>query len=126
MLSLPGFLFLNLGEIMMWILVVIAAIFEIGWATGLKYANDFTTWTLTAIAIVVSFGLLIYAGTKLPTATVYAVFVGLGTVGTVLVDFIFFDLNFSFGVVFFILLLLTGILGLKTVTDVDEKKEVKP
>ncbi|SEW18243.1 paired small multidrug resistance pump [Aliicoccus persicus] len=107
----------------MWILVVIAAIFEIGWATGLKYANDFTTWSLTAIAIIVSFGLLVYAGTKLPTSTVYAVFVGLGTVGTVLIDFIFFELDFSFGIVFFILLLLVGILGLKTVTDDDVKKE---
>lgn len=110
----------------MWLLVVVAAIFEVGWATGLKYADDVTTWALTVIAIIVSFGLLIYAGTKLPTSTVYAVFVGLGTVGTVLVDFIFFELDFSFGIVFFILLLLTGILGLKTVTDVDEKKEIKP
>ena len=108
----------------MWWLVVIAAIFEVGWATGLKYSDDFLTWTLTVIAIIVSFGLMIYAATKLPTSTVYAVFVGLGTVGTVLLDFIFFELVFSYGVLFFILLLLFGILGLKTVTD-EQKVKVK-
>ncbi|GAJ99963.1 quaternary ammonium compound-resistance protein SugE [Geomicrobium sp. JCM 19055] len=74
----------------MWITVVIAALFEIGWATGLKYANDLMTWTLTIIAIIISFGLLIRAASSLPTSTVYAVFVGLGTVGTVAVDIVFF------------------------------------
>ena len=124
MLFLLGFLFLKNGGIIMWWLVVIAAIFEVGWATGLKYSDDFLTWTLTVIAIIVSFGLMIYAATKLPTSTVYAVFVGLGTVGTVLLDFIFFELAFSYGVLFFILLLLFGILGLKTVTD-EQKVKVK-
>lgn len=41
------------------VFVVIAAIFEVGWASGLKYANDGLTWTLTIIAILVSFGTLI-------------------------------------------------------------------
>ena len=109
----------------MWFLVVVAAVFEVGWATGLKYANDVTTWSLTVVAIVVSFGLLIYTASKLPTSTVYAVFVGMGTVGTVLIDFIFFELNFQFGILFFILLLLAGILGLKTETDAPPERTVK-
>lgn len=109
----------------MWLLVVIAAIFEVGWATGLKYADDVLTWSLTAIAIIVSFGLLIYTASKLPTSTVYAVFVGLGTVGTVVVDFIFFELNFQFSILFFILLLLAGILGLKTETEKTPERTVK-
>ncbi|SDJ04075.1 DMT family transporter [Natribacillus halophilus] len=99
-----------------WILVVIASVFEVGWATGLKYANDFTSWTLTVIAIVVSFGLLIKAATILPTSTVYAIFVGLGTIGTVLVDIIFFNAPINVLMLAFIALLLVGVIGLKMVT----------
>lgn len=106
----------------MWILVIIAALFEIGWATGLKYANDATTWTLTIIAIIISFSLLIKAATTLPTSTVYAVFVGLGTVGTVAVDILFFGVALNIGVILFVALLLTGVLGLKMVTG--KHKEV--
>jgi paired small multidrug resistance pump len=102
---------------MWWFLVVIAALFEVGWATGLKYANDSLTWILTAIAIIISYGILIISSTRLPTSTVYAVFVGLGTVGTVAVDMIFFGTPLNIGVILFILLLLIGVLGLKTVTD---------
>lgn len=105
-----------------WLLVVIAAIFEVGWATGLKYANDFTTWTLTVIAIIVSFGLLIKSAMVLPTSTVYAVFVGLGTVGTVLVDIIFFGAPINIWMLFFVALLLVGVIGLKMVTGEKEPR----
>ncbi|AXF57447.1 DMT family transporter [Salicibibacter kimchii] len=104
----------------MWTMVVIAAIFEIGWATGLKYANDAMTWALTIVAIIISFGLLIIAASKLPTSTVYAIFVGLGTVGTIAVDIIIFGAPLDFGIILFVALLLVGVLGLKTVTG---KKE---
>ncbi|TFE01533.1 DMT family transporter [Jeotgalibacillus salarius] len=102
---------------MWWFVVAVAALFEIGWATGLKYANDGLTWTLTVGAIVVSFVGLLMASTRLPTATVYAVFVGLGTLGTVIVDMIFFDAAVSTGVIFFVIMLLVGVVGLKFVTD---------
>ncbi|MFD1337241.1 DMT family transporter [Oceanobacillus iheyensis] len=108
---------------MWWFLVVIAAIFEVGWASGLKYANDGLTWTLTIIAIIVSFGTLIVSSTRLPTATVYAVFVGLGTLGTVTVDIIFFGAAVNVGVILFVVLLLVGVLGLKSVTG--KKKQQK-
>lgn len=104
----------------MWMLVVIGAILEIGWAAGLKYANDITTWSLTIVGMMISFSLLIRAASKLPPSTVYAVFVGLGTVGTVAVDIIFFGATLNPGVVIFVALLLIGVLGLKTVTG--EKK----
>lgn len=117
--------FYILGGIFMWLLVVVAAIFEVGWATGLKYADGVLTWSLTAIAIIVSFGLLIYTASKLPTSTVYAVFVGLGTVGTVLIDFIFFELDFKLSILFFIVLLLAGVLGLKTESEVPPERTVK-
>lgn len=100
-----------------WMLVVIAAMFEVGWATGLKYANDTLTWALTAIAVFVSFALLLKAATMLPTSTVYAVFAGLGTVGTVIVDLVFFNAAINIWTIVFVLLLLVGVIGLKTVTD---------
>ncbi|MBM7579715.1 DMT family transporter [Jeotgalibacillus terrae] len=107
---------------MWWLVVAISALFEVGWATGLKYAHDGLTWALTIGAIIVSFVGLLKASTKLPTATVYAVFVGLGTLGTVIVDMIFFDAGVSAGVIFFVIILLVGVVGLKFVTDEKEKE----
>ncbi|QKY71671.1 multidrug efflux SMR transporter [Lentibacillus sp. CBA3610] len=101
---------------MKWLLVVIAAAFEVGWATGLKYANDTLTWTLTAIAVFISFWVLLKAATLLPTSTAYAVFAGLGTVGTVIVDIVFFNASINIWMILFVVLLLVGIIGLKTVT----------
>ncbi|CAD2072749.1 Multidrug resistance protein YkkC [Jeotgalicoccus aerolatus] len=104
----------------MWILVIIAALFEIGWATGLKYADSGLEWSLTVLAVCVSFGLLVYVSTKMPASTVYAVFVGIGAVGTVLVDIIVFGGTFNIGIILFVALLVIGVIGLKTVTDHEE------
>lgn len=104
----------------MWFLVIIAALFEIGWATGLKYASTLYEWGFTVIAIVVSFILLVYVSTKIPASTVYAVFVGIGAVGTVLVDIVLFDGSFNIGIIIFVALLIFGVIGLKTVTDHEE------
>ena len=71
-----------------WLKIVVAACFEVLWVIGLKYADDVWSWLGTVIAIVVSFYILIAAGKHLPVGTVYAVFVGLGTAGTVLSDII--------------------------------------
>ncbi len=69
-----------------WIKVFIAAFFEVFWVIGLKYSYDFWAWTGTVVSIIISFYLMIMAGRKLPVGTVYAVFVGMGTVGTVFSD----------------------------------------
>ncbi|WP_117170773.1 DMT family transporter [Paraliobacillus sediminis] len=99
-----------------WIKVSIAAFFEIFWVIGLKHANTFWTWGGTGVAIFISFYLMIMAGRKLPVGTVYAVFVGIGTAGTVLSEFLFFGEPFKAEKVFLILLLLAGVIGLKLVT----------
>lgn len=104
-----------------WISVVIAAVFEVIWVIGLKHADDIWTWTGTAIAIFISFYVMIMAGRKLPVGTVYAVFVGLGTAGTVISEIIFFQEPFNTSKILLILLLLAGVIGLKLVTD--EKAE---
>ena len=105
-----------------WIKVFIAAFFEVFWVIGLKHANDFWTWAGTAIAIVISFYLMIMAGRKLPVGTVYAVFVGLGTAGTVFSEILFFEEPFKVEKVFLILLLLAGVIGLKLVTTDNVQK----
>ena len=105
-----------------WTKVYIAALFEVLWVIGLKHADDFWTWTGTIIAIIVSFYLMIMAGKKLPVGTVYAVFVGLGTAGTVFSDILFFDEPFKLAKVLLILVLLGGVVGLKLVTQDSDKE----
>ncbi|AXI10895.1 QacE family quaternary ammonium compound efflux SMR transporter [Oceanobacillus sp. 143] len=99
-----------------WIKVFIAAFFEIFWVIGLKHANDFWSWSGTAISIFISFYLMIMAGRKLPVGTVYAVFVGLGTAGTVFSEILFFGEPFKVEKILLILVLLAGVIGLKLVT----------
>ncbi|MFD1849919.1 DMT family transporter [Oceanobacillus bengalensis] len=105
-----------------WIKVMIAAVFEVFWVIGLKHAYDFWTWSGTIIAIIVSFYLMIMAGKKLPVGTVYAVFVGLGTTGTVISEILFFDEAFKLSKILLILLLLAGVVGLKLVTKDNEQE----
>ncbi|VEF49002.1 small multidrug resistance protein [Bacillus freudenreichii] len=105
-----------------WIKVFVAAFFEVFWVIGLKHASDFWTWTGTIISIVISFYLMIMAGRMLPVGTVYAVFVGLGTAGTVLSDIVFFGEPFKVAKIILILVLLAGVIGLKLVTKDNDKK----
>jgi len=108
-----------------WTKVFIAAVIEVFWVVGLTHAHDFWTWTGTVIAIIVSNYMMIQAGQILPAGTVYAVYVGLGTVGTVIAEILFFGEPFRWDKTFLILLLLAGVMGLKAVTDrEDEKGEV--
>lgn len=99
-----------------WTKVYIAALFEVLWVIGLKHADDFWSWTGTIIAIFISFYVMIMAGRKLPVGTVYAVFVGLGTAGTVFSEILFLGEPFKMEKILLILLLLAGVIGLKLVT----------
>jgi paired small multidrug resistance pump len=105
-----------------WIKVFIAAFFEVFWVIGLKHSDNFWTWAGTVIAIIISFYLMIMAGRKLPVGTVYAVFVGLGTAGTVFSEILFFGEPFKLEKVLLIILLLAGVIGLKLVTK-DKNQE---
>lgn len=108
-----------------WIQVIISAVLEVLWVIGLAHAYDFWTWTGTIIALISSNYLMITAGQVLPAGTVYTVFVGLGTAGTVISEILFFDEPFKWGTILLILLLLSGVFGLKFVTDdsVEERGE---
>jgi len=100
-----------------WIKVIVAAVFEVLWVVGLKHADQFWEWAGTVISIFISFYVLIMAGRKLPVGSVYAVFVGLGTAGTVISDIVFFDEPVKPAAIALIFLLLIGVVGLKLVTD---------
>lgn len=107
-----------------WLSVVIAAVFEVGWVIGLKHADSGLEWVGTAIAIFVSFYLMIKATRTLPVGTVYAVFVGLGTAGTVIAEILLFDAEVQAMKMVLIALLLLGVIGLKLLSK-DKKKEAK-
>lgn len=105
-----------------WMKVFIAAFFEVFWVIGLKHADSFWEWSGTLLCIAVSFYLMIMAGKGLPVGTVYAVFVGLGTAGTVLSEVLFFGEPINALKLVLIVVLLAGVIGLKLVT-VEEKGE---
>lgn len=101
---------------MPWVILVIAGLFETGWAIGLKYTQGFTRlWpsVLTIGAIVVSMYMLAVAARTLPIGTAYAVWVGIGAAGTAILGIALFREPVSAGRVFFLVLLLVAIVGLK-------------
>ncbi len=100
-----------------WVKVLIAAFFEVMWVIGLKHAENVWSWLGTVVAIGISFYLMIMAGRTLPVGTVYAVFVGLGTVGTVFSEVVFFGEPLQLMKLLLILVLLVGVVGLKLVTE---------
>ncbi|AIW40009.1 MULTISPECIES: DMT family transporter [Paenibacillus] len=106
-----------------WLSVVIAALFEVGWVIGLKHASGWLEWGGTLVGILVSFILMIMASRTLPVGTVYAVFVGLGTAGTVLAEILLFDAEVQGSKLLLIGVLLLGVVGLKIQSK--EKKQGK-
>ena len=105
---------------MAWLILVIAGLFEIGWAIGLKYSDGFsriipTAWTILAMAV--SFVLLGIAVRTLPVGTAYGVWVGIGTVGTVILGIALFGEPASPARLLFVLLIIVGIAGLKFTTS---------
>lgn len=101
---------------MNWIILFIAGLFEIAWAIGLKYSQGFTKvwWSIfTIICILISMGLLAYSIKHLPVGTAYAVWTGIGAVGTAILGIYLFDESGEFMRLFFISLIIIGIAGLR-------------
>lgn len=105
-----------------WLSVVIAAFFEVGWVIGLKHADSVLEWGGTLIAMIISFYLMVMAGRDLAVGTVYAVFVGLGTTGTVLAEILLFDAPVISAKLALIVLLLGGVISLKMLSNQKEKE----
>lgn len=105
---------------MNWTILFLAGIFEIFWAVGLKYSDGFTKLTptiFTLITMVVSFYLLSLALKTLPIGTAYAVWVGIGTIGTVIAGIFLFNESMSLFRIVSILSILLGIMGLRLTTS---------
>ena len=101
---------------MNWFILIVAGLFEVGWAVGLKYTEGFTrpwptAWTVAAM--VISLGLLGLALKTLPVGTAYAIWVGVGAAGTALAGVLLFGEAMSLTRLASLALLLAGIVGLK-------------
>ena len=103
---------------MAWAMLFVAGLLEIGWAVGLKYTQGFTRlWPTvgTVTALVCSMTLLGLAVRTLPLGTAYAVWTGIGTIGTAVLGIVLLNEPATFLRLFFIGLIALGILGLKMV-----------
>ena len=104
---------------MAWLVLMVAGLAEVGWAVGLKYTQGFTRpmpTALTVTAMVLSLWLLGLAVRTLPLGTAYAIWTGIGTVGTVVVGIMLFDEPASSVRLLCVALIVSGIVGLKLVT----------
>lgn len=104
---------------MNWILLILAGLLEIVWAVGLKYTEGFTrVWptVFTVLAMLISLALLGVAMKTLPVSTAYAVWMGIGVVGTAILGIVILHEPASFGRLFSISLILAGVIGLKLTT----------
>jgi quaternary ammonium compound-resistance protein SugE len=101
---------------MTWIILVLAGLFEVGWAIGLKYTEGFTrlwptVWTI--LAMIISLALLGLAMKELPVGTAYSVWVGVGAVGTVILGIVLFGESASIARLVSVALIVAGIIGIK-------------
>jgi quaternary ammonium compound-resistance protein SugE len=104
---------------MAWLLLIVAGLCEIVWAIGLKYAAGFTRFwpsVVTVVAMLVSIVLLGYAMKALPVGTSYAVWVGIGAVGTAVLGIVLLGESASPGRLASLALIVAGIVGLKLAT----------
>ena len=104
---------------MSWAILVLAGLFEIGWAIGLKYTEGFTRlWPTvgTVAAMAISLGLLGVAMKSLPVGTAYAIWVGVGAVGTAILGIVLLGEPANAGRMVSLGLIIAGIIGLKLAT----------
>ncbi|WP_338883409.1 MULTISPECIES: quaternary ammonium compound efflux SMR transporter SugE [Xenorhabdus] len=101
---------------MSWLILLIAGLLEVVWAIGLKYTHGFSRWVpslITISAMVVSMGLLAYAMKNLPAGTAYAVWTGIGAVGTAVFGIMVLGESANLVRILSLGLIVIGIIGLK-------------
>ena len=102
---------------MAWVYLLIAGIFEVVWAVGMKYTENFTRMTpsvITIVGMVLSVYFLNKAMNILPVGTAYAIWTGIGAIGTVVAGIILFNEPRDWIRMFFLAMILVGIIWLKT------------
>lgn len=105
---------------MSWVYLLIAGLTEVVWAIGLKYTYGFSRLIpsiITIIAMIASITFLGLSLKTLPMGTAYAIWTGIGTIGTALLGIILFNEPATIGRLFFLGLIITGIIGLKYCSD---------
>lgn len=108
-----------------WLYVGLTSFFELVWLYGFNVASSWWHWIFIVIFIFIDFHFLTKACEELPTGTVYAIFAGIGTVGTALMDVYIFGGSLSIGKIFFILVLVVGVIGLNLADKIEEEKKQK-
>ncbi|MGC5701252.1 quaternary ammonium compound efflux SMR transporter SugE [Pseudomonas sp. NFXW11] len=101
---------------MSWIILLFAGLFEVGWAVGLKYTDGFSRplpTALTVLAMAISLGLLGLAMKELPLGTAYAIWTGVGAIGTVIAGIILFGESMALIRLASVALIIAGLVGLK-------------
>jgi quaternary ammonium compound-resistance protein SugE len=104
---------------MAWVILVVAGLFEVGWAVGLKYTEGFTRlWPTvwSAVSMIISLWLLGIAMKSLPVGTAYSIWVGVGAVGTVTLGVVLLGESASAPRIVSVGLIIAGLIGLKLAT----------
>lgn len=108
-----------------WIYVFLTCLFELFWIYGFNTAETWWQWGIVVMIILADFHFLPKACKTLPTGTVYAIFSGVGTIGTVFMDVFLFGGSINTGKIFFVGLIVIGVIGLNLADNREEKKETE-
>ncbi len=108
-----------------WFYVGLTCLFEWIWVYGFNIADTWWEWGIVIGVILWDYHILPKACETLPTGTVYAIFAGVGTIGTVLMDVYLFGGSFSVGKLLFIILIVIGAIGLNLADNQEEKEDLK-
>ncbi len=107
-----------------WLWVLLGGVFETGWATGMKMSQQFTDipWTIATLIMIVISTLLLNKGLKsgIPMGPCYAVWVGIGAIGSIMVGLVIFGEMLNILGWAFLAVLVIGVLGLNMVTESDD------
>lgn len=104
---------------MAWLYLILAGLLEVGWALGLKYTDGFTKLVPSAFTVVMMIGSFVLLGQALrvlPIGTAYAIWTGIGAVGTAILGIVLFGEPRDFARIACIMLIVAGIVGLKFTT----------
>lgn len=107
-----------------WIYVALTSIFELIWLYGFNVASAWWHWAIIGVFVLLDLHFLAKACEGLPTGTVYAIFAAIGTVGTALMDHFLFNETISLEMLFFMGIILIGVIGLN-LFDVNIRDEEK-
>lgn len=105
-----------------WLEILLGAILEVVWVSAMKHIHTIIGTLIIVVIIAFSFYLMIDASKNIPAGTTYAVYVGLGSLFVVIAGVLIFHESFNWTKLVFIALLTMGVIGLKLVTDFEERR----